>query len=135
MTMLQYPTIQVWNFIRKEVQKFMPDSISIVSVVITTNRYGQETKTYNVINTLQGKLYDAKDSEKQLIAALTNEGVDNIETMALDLPYGITLTTENEILTSDNKYWQIISVNDTQNYKAMVQALLYRHLRNQVVQL
>lgn len=131
--MIQYPTLNDWNFLRQEVQKFMPDTITIVSVTITTNRYGQQSKTYTVVSTPKGKLYDASGNEKQLIATLVNEGVENIETLKLDLPYGTTLTTENEILTSDGKYWQIVQVNNTQDYKAMVQALLYRKLQNQVV--
>ena len=130
---MQLPSAVDMKFMRDEVQKFMPDTVSIVSVAISRDRYGKETKAYTVVSTVKAKVYDASGSERQLIAALVNEGTDTIETSKLDLPYATTITTDNEVLTSDGKYWQIVSTNSTQTFTAIRQALLYRHLRNQVV--
>ncbi len=130
---MQLPSAKDWSYLRSEVRKFMPDTVSINSVVISRDRYGNESKVYTVLSTPKAKIYDTSGSEKQLIAALVNEGTDTIETAKLDLPYGTAITTENEILTSDGKYWQVVSTNTTQTFTAITQALLFRHLRNQVV--
>ena len=130
---MQLPSSTEFKFMRNEVQKFMPDTVSIVSVVISRDRYGVETKAYTVVSTPKAKVYDASGSEKQLIAAMVNEGTDTIETAKLDLPYGTTITTDNEVLSPDGKYWQVVSTNSTQTFTAIRQALLFRHLRNQVV--
>lgn len=127
------PTSIDWGFMRSEVQKFMPDTVTINSVAISRDRYGNETKSYTVVSTPKAKIYDVSGSERQLIAALINEGTDTFEAAKLDLPYGTTITTEHEILTADGKYWQVVQTNSTQTFTAITQALLYRHLRNQTV--
>ena len=124
------PSNSDWAFMRREVQKFMQDTVTIYTITTTRDRYGKETTTKTSVGTSKAQLHDASGSEKQLIAALVNEGIENIETAKLALPYGTEIDATKQVQTSDGKYWSIVGTNTSQTFTAATEVLLYRRLVN-----
>lgn len=128
------PNAKDWSFMRREVQKFMPDTVSIYSVSTSYSSETGESKTRTLLTTTKAKIHDASGSEKRLLQTLVDEGTETIETAKLDLPYGTDIDATNEVLTSDGKYWNVHSTNSSQTFAAETEALLYRRIVNSVVQ-
>lgn len=128
------PTNSDWNFMRSEVQKFMPDTVSIYSISTSYSSETGESKVRTLVSTVKAKIHDASGNEKRLLQTLVDVGTETIETARLDLPYGTTITTDYEVLTADGKYWNIHSTNASQTFTAETEALLYRKIVNGVVQ-
>lgn len=129
-----FPSNIDWAFMRSEVQKFMPDTVSIYSISTSYTSENGESKVRTLVTTSKGKLHDASGSEKRLLQTLVDEGTETIETAKLDLPYGTDIDATNEVLTADGKYWNVHSTNSSQSFTAETEALLYRKIVNGVVQ-
>lgn len=118
---------------RRRVQQYMPDTVSIISIVTSYSSETGQTTTPSVVSTVKGKLYDVSGSERNLLTPLVNDGTENLETAKIDLPYDTEIDSTNQVLTSDGKYWNVHSTNSSQSFVAMKQALLYRKIVNSVV--
>lgn len=115
---------------RSEVTKFMPNTVSIYTIATTySSEDGMSTVRTLVEANVAAKVYDASVSEKQLIQSLANEGIETIETAKIDLPYEVELEVTNEVL-HNGKYWNVISINTNETFRAMTQGLLYRRSVN-----
>jgi hypothetical protein len=117
---------------RREVKQFMQDTIEIYSVASTWSSESGETKTRTLVATSKALKTNPTGSERQLIAALVNEGTENIQSAKLLLPYGTTITTEYEVKTADGNYWQVVDV-PTHTLEAATIVFIYRRLVNQQV--
>lgn len=120
-------------YMRDEIRAFFDDPISIYSVTITYDEYGQETTTRTLTASVTGQLSNARGNEVQHVAEILsnapiNQGIENVEVMHLTLPYSTSLSITDEITTVDGKNWQVTNINDSQTFVAAKQATIYRHL-------
>lgn len=127
------PTNKDWRSMRTMLRKVMQDTVSIYNVTVTMNGEGYETKVRTLALSSIGQLSAANGSERQLIQALVDSGNENIETMKLTLPYGTSISINQEVDTADSKVWNVVHTNTSQTYTAAVEALLYRKVVNGTV--
>jgi len=112
----------------------MQDTINIYDISKSVNGEGYETTTRTLALTTIGQLSAPNGNERQLIQALVDSGRENTEVIKLTLPYGTTIAINQEVGTSDGKYWNVIFTGTSQTYTAAVEVLLYRRIvNNQVV--
>jgi uncharacterized protein YlxP (DUF503 family) len=127
------PNNKQWLSMRAMLRRVMQDTVTIYNVTVSTNGEGYETKVRTLALTSIGQLSAANGSERQLIQALVDAGNENIETMKLTLPYGTSISVNQEVDTADSKVWNVVHTNTSQTYTAATEALLYRKVVNNTV--
>lgn len=127
------PTNKDWAVMHTLLRKVMQDTVSIYNVTVSTNGEGYETKVRTLALSSIGQLSAANGSERQLIQSLVDSGNENIETIKLTLPYGTSITINQEVDTADSKVWNVVHTNTSQTYTAATEALLYRKVVNGTV--
>lgn len=110
--------------------KFLTETMEIYSVTITKDAYAQETTTRTLLSTVKGQVSTLNGSEKDLLTALIDGGLENKEVAKFVLPYGTTVDVGNEIKTADNKYWSVTHVGSTQTFIAALEVLVMREVIN-----
>lgn len=124
------PSNKEWSMIRREVQRFMPDTVSIYSISTSYSSETGESKVRTLVSTNKARFGNPSGNERQLIQALVNSGVEDIETAKLHLPFDTDISVSNEVLTEDGKYWNVVHTNSSQSFTSETNALLYRRVVN-----
>lgn len=131
---MMLPSNSDWNFMRREVQRFYPDTIEICTLTGVKDKFGQESVTVTVDVTVKGQLSAPSGSHRLLLDSLRNQGVLNEETYVLHLPYGTAVDIENIIRTVSGNTYDIVHLNTEQTFTAALEIIItrrnvYDHLR------
>lgn len=111
---------------RRVVQDYFPDVISLYTTTVEYDRYGVETVTSGFVTTVLGQISAPSGREREIVTALKGEGVLLDETIKVSLPYSTPITTEQVAVTSGNLEWEVAYVSTPYTFTAVTEALLTR---------
>lgn len=110
---------------RAAASQYLLSAVEVLSVATTHDRFGRETVTYTVDATHRGQLSAITGAERELLTAMTADGVLRTRTARLALPWG-TAITEGQAVRVAGETWNIAAVIANETLGAHVVALLTR---------
>lgn len=112
---------------RRLSQRYLLDSFELLTAARSLDGYGRETITYAASQTVKAQLSAVTGSERRLLEAITDGGVENLETAKLSLPWGTSLTSDHYVRKmGSEKVWEVATVITDETMGAYVVALLTR---------
>lgn len=104
---------------------FMRDVIEIYNVGLVKDMFAQETIIRTRVATVSGQIQNVSGSERALLTALADEGIEQTESIKLVLPAGTAITANQQVATASGVFWNVAHVSN-KTFIAALEVLVTR---------